>query len=81
MIAALLGRNVSEWIEDCHAASHDAVSNAGAPPAFEGECAKRIAKGGSWGTLGHNLRTAERFPYPPTHRDDSIGIRVARTLR
>lgn len=41
---------------------------------------KRVAKGGSWGTLAHNLRTADRFPYPPGHRDDSIGIRVAKTL-
>jgi formylglycine-generating enzyme required for sulfatase activity len=65
--------NVSEWIEDCHAPSHDAVSEAGAPPVVEGTCEKRIAKGGSWGTLGHNLRTAERFPYSPEHRDDSIG--------
>jgi sulfatase modifying factor 1 len=73
--------NVAEWIEDCHAPSHDAVSEAGAPPVFEDTCAKRIAKGGSWGTLGSNLRTAERFPYAPTHRDDSIGIRVAKTLR
>ena len=73
--------NVSEWIEDCHAPSHDAVSETGAPPVVKGECAKRVAKGGSWGSLGHNLRTAERFPYAPTHRDDSIGIRVAKTLR
>lgn len=73
--------NVSEWIEDCHAPSHEAVSAEGAPPVVEGACAKRIAKGGSWGTLGNNLRTAERFPYAPTHRDDSIGIRVAKTLR
>lgn len=73
--------NVSEWIEDCHAPSHDAVSEEGGPPASAGACEKRVAKGGSWGTLGHNLRTAERFPYPVTHRDDSIGIRVAKSLR
>jgi sulfatase modifying factor 1 len=71
--------NVSEWIEDCHAPSHEAVSEAGAPPVVEGACARRIAKGGSWGTLGNNLRTAERFPYAQTHRDDSIGIRVAKS--
>ena len=57
--------NVSEWVDDC----------------FDASCARRVAKGGSWGTLAHNLRTAERFPYPAGHRDDSIGIRVARTLR
>jgi formylglycine-generating enzyme required for sulfatase activity len=72
--------NVSEWIEDCHAPSHEAVGEDGAVPAVDGACAKRIAKGGSWGTLGSNLRTAERFPYAPAHRDDSIGIRVAKTL-
>lgn len=57
--------NVAEWIEDCH------------DPA----CARRLVKGGSWGSLAHNVRIAERIPYPATHRDDSIGIRVARTMR
>jgi formylglycine-generating enzyme len=64
--------NVSEWVQDCHAPSHDAPT-----PTV---CTRRMAKGGSWGTLTHNLRIADRFPYPPTHRDDSIGIRVARDI-
>jgi formylglycine-generating enzyme len=72
---------VSEWIEDCDAPSHESLSADGAPPVADATCAKRVAKGGSWGTLGHNLRTAERFPYASTHRDDAIGIRVAKTLR
>jgi sulfatase modifying factor 1 len=58
--------NVQEWVEDCYSAS---------------DCARRLTKGGSWGSLAHNGRIAERIPYPPTHRDDSIGIRVAKTLR
>jgi formylglycine-generating enzyme len=57
--------NVAEWIDGCH----------------DAPCTRRLAKGGSWGTLAHNLRIAERFPDVPTHRDDSIGIRVAKTLR
>jgi formylglycine-generating enzyme required for sulfatase activity len=61
--------NVSEWVSDCHTS------------AALRACEKRVAKGGSWGTLAHNLRTADRFPYPPEHRDDSIGIRVARPRR
>jgi sulfatase modifying factor 1 len=60
--------NVAEWVSGCHAIPVTRV------------CEKRVAKGGSWGTLAHNLRTADRFPYPPGHRDDSIGIRVAKTL-
>jgi formylglycine-generating enzyme len=66
--------NVSEWVDDCYAPSRAAAAAAPTP----GPCARRIAKGGSWGTLAHNLRTAERFPYAASHRDDSIGIRVAR---
>ena len=46
----------------------------------EGECAKRIAKGGSWGSSGKPADSG-RFSYAPTHRDDSIGFRVAKTLR
>jgi formylglycine-generating enzyme required for sulfatase activity len=70
--------NVQEWVEDCYSANHD-VAEPGLPPAH-GECARRLVKGGSWGTLAHNARIAERVAYPPTHRDDSIGIRVAKTL-
>jgi sulfatase modifying factor 1 len=74
--------NVSEWVEDCFTATHDALSSTGAPSMVEeGACPRRIAKGGSWGTLAHNLRIADRFPYVSGHRDDSIGIRVAKTLR
>lgn len=72
--------NVAEWVEDCYSATRDRLSESGAPPA-ESSCARRMVKGGSWGTLAHNVRIAERIPYPGTHRDDSIGIRVARTLR
>lgn len=70
--------NVSEWVADCYVASHEHLAPGGIAEAPDGPCAKRVAKGGSWGTLAHNLRTAERFPYAATHRDDSIGIRVAR---
>jgi formylglycine-generating enzyme required for sulfatase activity len=74
--------NVGEWIEDCYSPSRDAPSDTCAPSSIDtSECSRRIVKGGSWGTLAHNLRTAERVPYPATHRDDSVGIRVAKTLR
>jgi formylglycine-generating enzyme len=63
--------NVAEWIEDCYSATRDRS---------DGPCERRSIKGGSWGSLAHNVRVAERIPYAPRHRDDSIGIRVARTL-
>jgi formylglycine-generating enzyme len=71
--------NVQEWVEDCYSASRDQLSESGVPPA-QSECARRLVKGGSWGTLAHNVRIAERISYPAMHRDDSIGIRVAKTL-
>jgi formylglycine-generating enzyme required for sulfatase activity len=73
--------NMAEWVEDCHSASHEALPESGVPLKSERACERRVTKGGSWGTLAHNLRTAERVPYAATHRDDSIGIRVAKTLR
>jgi len=70
--------NVSEWVGGCHTPSHDAQP-AGESAPGAGACVRRVAKGGSWGTLAHNFRIGERLPYPATHRDDSIGIRVARS--
>jgi formylglycine-generating enzyme required for sulfatase activity len=72
--------NLAEWIEDCYSASREHLPESGAPSPSAGACARRLIKGGSWGSLAHNVRIAERIPYPATHRDDSIGIRVARTL-
>ena len=63
--------NVAEWVEDCYSPTRDQPS---------GACDRRFIKGGSWGSLAHNVRIAERIPYPAAHRDDSIGIRVAKTL-
>jgi sulfatase modifying factor 1 len=71
--------NVAEWVEDCYTPTREHLWESGAPPP-QTSCAKRLAKGGSWGTLAHNIRIAERLPYTATHRDDSIGIRVAKTL-
>jgi formylglycine-generating enzyme required for sulfatase activity len=56
--------NVAEWVLECHGE----------------DCDRRMVKGGSWGSVAHHLRIAERVPYPVTHRDDSVGFRVARTL-
>jgi sulfatase modifying factor 1 len=72
--------NVAEWVEDCYSATRERLSDSGEPPS-QTTCDKRVAKGGSWGTLAHNVRIAERLPYAVAHRDDSIGIRVAKTLR
>jgi formylglycine-generating enzyme len=70
--------NVGEWVLDCTATSYQALPARGPydPPG----CDRRIVRGGSWGSMIPNLRTADRFRQPPAHRDDSIGIRVMRPL-
>lgn len=70
--------NVSEWVEDCATENYETMPEDGG--AARGDCARRMVRGGSWGTYARQLRSAERLRYAPDDRDDSIGIRVARTL-
>jgi len=70
--------NVAEWVQDCETPDYATLPRDGAPVA--GECARRMVRGGSWGTYMRQLRLAERIRYAPDTRDDSIGIRVALTL-
>lgn len=71
--------NLGEWVEDCATQSYDALQADGSHK--DGDCGKRIVRGGSWGTQPRQLRTAERVRYLPTAIDDSIGIRVAKDIR
>lgn len=71
--------NVGEWVEDCTVPSYEGLPTDGTPRV--GTCAKRVVRGGSWGTIARQLRSAERLNYAPTDADDSIGIRVAREPR
>jgi len=70
--------NVGEWIEDCSTQTYAAMQSDGTPGA--GDCSKHMVRGGSWGTMPRQLRSAERIRYEPTAVDDSIGIRVVKTL-
>lgn len=70
--------NVNEWIDGCATADYSALSVDGRDG--PGDCARRIVRGGSWGTIPRQQRSAERIRYSPETRDDSIGIRVVRSL-
>jgi sulfatase modifying factor 1 len=70
--------NLAEWVEDCSTQSYASIQSDGAPAADD--CSKRMVRGGSWGTQPRQLRSAERIRYSPTDVDDSIGIRVAKSL-
>lgn len=70
--------NVGEWVTDCASQSYAELPTDG--QAKGGDCARHVVRGGSWGTLTKDTRVANRIRYPSGQLDDSIGIRVARTL-
>lgn len=72
--------NVGEWLEDCATLSYEALPDDGSPN-MTGDCARRIVRSGSWGSQVKDYRVGNRIRYPIGQVDDSIGIRVARTLR
>jgi len=71
--------NVWEWVEDCW---NENYTNAppGGEPWLAGDCARRVARGGSWGNQAAHLRAANRAGLPADERAVNVGFRVARTL-
>ena len=56
--------NAWEWTEYC----------------WEGDCSRRVLRGGSWDSTVANLRPGARFSGRASYRGDGYGFRVARTL-
>lgn len=71
--------NVSEWVEDCW---HDNYvraprdSSAWVNPG----CARRVVRGGSWGSDPDQVRSAFRVGASPDTRSARVGFRIARDL-
>jgi formylglycine-generating enzyme required for sulfatase activity len=67
--------NVWEWVADCWHDNYD-----GAPPDGSvwqgGDCAGRVARGGSWGNNRDDARAAFRGNGRPDNRDDDVGFRL-----
>lgn len=73
--------NAWEWVADCYEADYDKTPRDGsAHREYDGVCAFRVARGGSWAFIAEDLRTANRFWAPPGYRDNSSGFRLARRL-
>ena len=71
--------NVYEFVSDCYVAGH--VGNPGDGSARrDGDCNRRIIRGGSWVTHGYQMRAAKRLSYTMDYRYDDFGFRLARTL-
>ena len=71
--------NVAEWVHDCW---HDNYKNApGSDEVWEGgDCAYRVARGGSYSSPPQSIRHAKRDKYKSDSAYDHIGIRVVRDL-
>jgi|GEM_PF-1973825 len=71
--------NVWEWTADCWSPNHKGAPANGAARS-DGDCSRRVMKGGSWVNLPYQIRSAKRFHYTPDYRYDDYGFRIARTL-
>ena len=71
--------NVYEWVSDCYAKSHQG-NPANGQRRTDGDCNRRIIRGGSWVTHGYQMRAAKRLSYTMDYRYDDFGFRLARTI-
>ena len=71
--------NVREWVQDCWHASYDGAPADGRAWE-EGDCGRRVIRGGSWYGKPSYVRVAKRFWYATYFRNNNLGFRIARSL-
>jgi formylglycine-generating enzyme required for sulfatase activity len=71
--------NVFEWCADCWNGSYDGAPSDGSAWTT-GKCKGRVLRGGSWGFVGQNVRSAFRNYYASSYRNYFSGFRVAMDL-
>ena len=71
--------NVWEWVDDCWNESYSGAPTDGRS-SYDGDCSKRVLRGGSWLDDPWSLRSANRLWSPVGNRSYSVGFRVARTI-
>jgi len=71
--------NVWEWTEDCWNDSYEGAPSDGSAWT-DGDCSRRVLRGGSWGNYPDVVRSADRNRNDTVLRNDFIGFRPARTL-
>ncbi|NBC14798.1 MAG: SUMF1/EgtB/PvdO family nonheme iron enzyme [Gammaproteobacteria bacterium] len=74
--------NAMEWTADCWHPDHEGAPLTPAPrgPEDEGDCSKRVLRGGSWFSEPNELRAAFRARYDSDLRTRKAGFRVVREL-
>lgn len=69
--------NIWEWCEDTY--SEDAYSkHERNNPIYTGSGSYRVFRGGSWGGVPSDVRSANRYYFRPGFRDGSLGFRLLR---
>ena len=71
--------NVWEWVEDCWNGTYEDAPGDGRAWT-QGDCSRRVLRGGSWNNRPALLRAAGRNGVSAGERGLNIGFRVARTL-
>jgi formylglycine-generating enzyme required for sulfatase activity len=77
-LSDMLG-NVLDWTEDCWNANYSGAPTDGTAW-LTGDCSRRVVHGGSWDMDVRAARSAMRRAPPTSHRNTTLGFRVARTL-
>jgi len=70
--------NVNEFVEDCWNDGYDGAPTDGSPW-VEGNCTRRVVRGGSWHGYPGYLRSAYRCQAGPAFGHRTLGFRLART--
>jgi formylglycine-generating enzyme required for sulfatase activity len=71
--------NVWEWVQDCYKESYASAPVEGSA-VMSGDCSRRVLRGGFWGNVPADLRSAARSGFNSGVRFYFLGFRVARTL-
>jgi formylglycine-generating enzyme required for sulfatase activity len=71
--------NVYQWVLDCYHNDYNGAPTDGSAWT-NGNCSSRVARGGSWGHVPQDLRSAVRARTDTIFRYYDLGFRVARTL-
>ncbi len=74
--------NVWEWTQDCWHDNYQTAPENGAAwlEANDGNCGRRVIRGGSWDTDPAFLRSADRLRSYPDYRSSYLGFRLAQDL-
>lgn len=72
--------NVWEWVEDCWNEGYARAPNDGSAW-LQGDCSKRVLRGGAWSSNALTLRSSYRNNDDQNGRGSGRGFRVARTIR